>query len=85
MLKLQGEVLNVYKAPDFKPEEGEKKEGGHKVQLLTQVNLKNGEIKMDLYTLGVKDPDSYTVGEIADVPVGVFVRNNQIHFYGLNV
>jgi len=83
MLKLQGQVVNVYKAPDFKPAEGEKKEGGHKVQLMTQVHLKNGETKMDLVTLGVKDPDAYTVGEVAEVPVGAFVRNNQIQFYGI--
>jgi len=83
MLKLQGQVVNVYKAPDFKPVEGEKKEGGHKVQLMTEISLKNGETKMDLVTLGVKDPDLYQLGQIAEVPVGAFVRNNQIQFYGI--
>jgi len=83
MLKLEGQVINVYKAPDYKPTDGEKKEGGHKVQLMYEVHLKNGETKMDLVTLGVQDPDSYKVGEIAEVPVGAFVRNNQIQFYGL--
>lgn len=83
MLKLEGQVINVYKAPDFKPQEGEKKEGGHKVQLMTEVHLKNGETKMELVTLGVKNPDLYLVGEVAEVPVGAFVRNNQIQFYGV--
>lgn len=83
MLKLEGQVINVYKAPDFKPQEGEKKEGGHKVQLMTEVHLKNGETKMELVTLGVKNPDLYRIGEVAEVPVGAFVRNNQIQFYGV--
>lgn len=83
MLKLQGQVINVYKAPDFTPTTGEKKEGGHKVQLMTDTHLKNGETKMELVTLGVKDPDLYQVGTMAEVPVGIFVRNNQIQFYGV--
>lgn len=83
MLKLSGQVLNVYKAPDFKPEGGELKEGGHKVQLMTQVTMKNGETKMELVTLGVKDPDAYAIGEMAEVPVGVFARNNTVQFYGI--
>lgn len=83
MLKLEGQVINVYKAPDFKPQEGTTKEGGHKVQLMTEVHLKNGETKMELVTLGVKNPDLYKVGELAEVPVGAFVRNNQIQFYGV--
>lgn len=82
MLKLEGQVVNVYKAPDFTPKEGETKEGGHKVQLMTEMNLKNGEKKMELVTLSVKDPDRYEVGQLAEVPVGAFVRNGQIQFYG---
>jgi hypothetical protein len=83
MLKLQGRVVNVYKAPDFKPANGETKEGGHKVQLMTETTLKTGDMKMELVTLSVTDPDLYHVGEIAELPVGVFVRNNQIQFYGI--
>ncbi|MEW5980649.1 MAG: hypothetical protein AB1898_33170 [Acidobacteriota bacterium] len=82
MLKLEGQVVNVYKAPDFTPKEGEKKEGGHKVQLMTEMHLKNGETKMELVTLSVKDPDRYEVGQTAEVPVGIFVRNGQVQFYG---
>jgi len=83
MLKLQGQVVNVYKAPDFTPKDGEKKEGGHKVQLMTETQLKTGDTKMELITLTVENPDLYRVGELAEVPVGVFVRNNQIMFYGI--
>lgn len=85
MLKLEGIVMNVYKAPDFKPQEGEKKEGGHKVQLMTEVHLKNGETKMELVTLGVKNPDDYTVGAEASIPVGAFAKGAPVTFYGLNV
>ena len=83
MLILQGQVVNVYKAPDFTPTDGQKKEGGHKVQLMSESHLKNGESKMELVTLGVKEPGLYKVGEIAEVPVGIFLRNGQIQFYGL--
>jgi hypothetical protein len=50
---------------------------------MTDTHLKNGETKMELVTLGVKDPDLYQVGTMAEVPVGIFVRNNQIQFYGV--
>lgn len=84
MLKLTGQVINVYKAPDFKPQDGgDLKEGGHKVQLMTEVRMKNGETKMDLVTLGVKDPDAYAIGETAEVPVGAFARNGVVQFYGI--
>jgi hypothetical protein len=83
MLKLEGQVINVYKAPDFTPKDGEKKEGGHKVQLMTDTHLKNGEVKMDLVTLTVSDPDNYTIGQTAEVPVGVFVKGGQVQFYGI--
>ena len=85
MLKLEGLVVNVYKAPDFNPKEGEKKEGGHKVQLMTDVHMKNGEMKKELVTLTVKNPDLYTVGEEACIPVGAFAKGSPVTFYGLNV
>lgn len=85
MLKLQGQVINVYKAPDFKPKDGESKEGGHKVQLMTDTHLKNGEVRMELVTLTVKDPDRFTIGTTAELPVGVFARDNSIQFYALEV
>lgn len=85
MLKLEGLVVNVYKAPDFTPTDGEKKEGGHKVQLMTDIYLKNGETRKDIVTLTVKDPDMYIVGEEASIPVGAFAKGSPVTFYGLNV
>lgn len=85
MLKLEGLVVNVYKAPDFNPKEGEKKEGGHKVQLMTDVHMKNGETKKELVTLTVKNPDLYTIGAEASIPVGAFAKGAPVTFYGLNV
>ena len=85
MLKLEGLVVNVYKAPDFNPKEGEKKEGGHKVQLMTDIHMKNGETKKELVTLTVKNPDQYTVGKEASIPVGAFAKGAPVTFYGLNV
>jgi hypothetical protein len=86
MLKLEGQVVNVYKAPDYQPKDGgEKKVGSHKIQLITDVALKNGETKMDLVTLSVSDPDLYAIGQTASVPVGAFVQAGQIQFYGLKI
>lgn len=82
MLKLEGLVINVYKAPDFKAAEGQTKEGGHKVQILTDMPLRNGEMKKDLVTLTVKNPDLYMPGEVASIPVGVFAKGAPITFYG---
>lgn len=85
MLKLEGMVVNVYKAPDFTPTTGEKKEGGHKVQLMADVHMKNGETKKELITLTVKNPDQYIVGAEASIPVGAFAKGSPVTFYGLDV
>jgi len=85
MLKLEGMVVNVYKAPDFTPTDGDKKEGGHKVQLMTDIFLKNGETRKDIVTLTVKNPDLYTVGDEASIPVGAFAKGVPVTFYAMNV
>lgn len=82
MLKLQGLVQNVYKAPDF-TKDNKTTPGAWKVQLMYENHLSNGEVKMDLATLTIQSPDLYTIGETAEVPVGVFARGGQVQFFGI--
>lgn len=82
MLKLEGIVQNVYKAPDFS-KDGTTTPGAWKVQLMYENRMSNGEVRMDLATISIENPDLYTIGETAEVPVGVFARGGQIQFFGV--
>lgn len=84
MLKLSGQVVNVFKAPDFKKDENTTVPGGHKVQLMSELPLKNGETKMELVTLTVKNPDQYAIGETADIPVGYMVKGTSVTFFSVD-
>lgn len=83
MLKLSGQVVNVFKAPDF-TKDGKTTPGAHKVQLMSELSLKNGETKMELVTLSVKNPDLYAIGEISEIPVGYIVKGTSVTFFSVD-
>lgn len=73
MITLNGRLLNVYRAPVRKgAEDGEKEKD--KIQILGEVALPNGETRMDLMTITVKDARAFEGRENEDisVPVGAF-------------
>lgn len=82
MLKLSGQCINVFKAPDF-VQNGVTTPGQFKVQLQCKNIMKNGEMKIELHTLGVSDPSLYEVGETVEVPVSCYCKNNQVVFFGV--
>lgn len=59
MFVLQGKLLNVFETPKGTSKDGEKYGGDDKIQVLHEVQLKNGEKRMDLETLSVPDAAVY--------------------------
>ena len=70
MITLNGNLLNVFRAPVRKAaEEGEKEKD--KIQILGDVALPNGEVRKDLTTITVKDARKYQDLQGSDVSVSV--------------
>lgn len=87
MLTLCGQVANVFVAPEgVDKKTGEAYGGGHRVQLLAQVPLKNGSTKFDLVTLSTDQPEAFQAlrGKQVRVPVGAFVLGKSVGFFCLN-
>lgn len=86
MLTLNGQVLNVFQAPEgVSKKTGEKFGGQHRVQIMCENVLQNGEKRMDLVNLTVDDLEPYKKlqGRPVRVPVGCFVSNGGVLFYAL--
>lgn len=84
MLTLNGQVLNVFQAPQgVSKKTGESYGGQHRVQIMAENLLQNDEIRVDLVNLTVDNPEAYLPykGESVCVPVGVFCSNNAIQFF----
>jgi len=74
MLSLTANVVNVFRAPEGTNRDGEKFGGESKVQLQCVNLLKNGEKRVELYTLTTARPDVFekSLGKEVTVPVGAF-------------
>ena len=83
MLNLEGQVMNVFKAPSGKSKDGKEYGGEFKVQIQGLNTLRNGEARMDLMTMTCKNPDVYkeALGKTVRVPVGAFPSGNSVQFY----
>jgi hypothetical protein len=85
MLELTGKLVNVFKIDDWKnPKTGEVRPGGHKIQLLCENVLRNGEGKrMEMITLSVKNAKPFMdyIGQDIRVKVGAFVSGKAVQFY----
>lgn len=86
MLTLCGEVVRLFESPvGVDKKTGESYGGGHRVQLLAEVPLKNGESKLDLVTLSTDRPDSFKAlqGRWVRVPVGAYPMKEGVGFFCL--
>ncbi|MCF1185037.1 hypothetical protein L0E83_16540 [Marichromatium gracile] len=86
MLTLCGSVVRVFQAPDgVDRKTGETYEGGHRVQLLAEVPLRNGESKLDLVTLSTDQPGRFQelMQKWVRVPVGVYAAKGGVGMYAL--
>ena len=55
MLQITGKVINVFTQDGGKNKDGEEFAERHKVQLMGDVALPTGDVKMDLMSLSVQD------------------------------
>lgn len=86
MLTLNGTVTNIYQAPaGVNKQTGEKFGGQHRIQLMCENILQNGEKRIELIDLNVDNVDFYrsAIGKAVRVPVGVYVSGNKPAFYAL--
>jgi hypothetical protein len=86
MLTLNGTVANIYEAPKgVNKETGEAYGGQHRIQVMCENTLKNGEKRIELVDLTVDDVTTYreAIGKPVSVPVGVYVASGKPAFYAL--
>ena len=86
MLTLNGTVANIYEAPKgVNKETGEAYGGQHRIQVMCENTLKNGEKRIELVDLSVDDVTPYreAIGKPVGVPVGVYVASGKPAFYAL--
>lgn len=87
MLTLNGLVQNCFDTPETVDRKtGEVRPAASRIQILAENILQNGQRRMELVTLKVKDSRPYAalVGKPVRVPVGAFVSGSAVQFYALN-
>ena len=74
MLKLNGKVVNVFTKEGGTNKDGENYEERHKVQLMGERALPNGDVQMDLMDLTVSDLSDWNdmQGKEVSVDIGAF-------------
>ena len=74
MLQISGKVINVFTQEGGKNKDGTDYEERHKVQLMGEVALPNGDVKVDLMSLTVQDLSDWNEaqGKIISIDVGAF-------------
>lgn len=82
-LKLCGEVRHVLLTPEGKTRDGKAYGGRHQVQVECIEQLRNGETRIQMFTLATDHPEVYEPmkGKQIEVPVGVFSTPKGVQFY----
>lgn len=86
MLTLNGTVQNVYHVDErVDRKTGEVFPSADRVQLLAENELESGEVRLELVTLKVSNPQAYRalMGRRVAVPVGAFPAGSAVQFYAL--
>jgi hypothetical protein len=86
MLTLNGTVANIYESPKgVNKTTGEAYGGQHRIQIMCENILQNGEKRIELVDLAVDDVAPYRelIGKPVRVPVGVYVNAGKPAFYAL--
>lgn len=84
MLTLNGVVANCFDTPETN-RNGVVRPAASRVQIHAENTLENGQKRLELVTLKVKDikPYSELIGKAVRVPVGCFVASGAIMYYAL--
>ena len=84
MLQISGKVINVFTQQGGEGKDGTQYEARHKVQLMGEVALPNGDVKMDLMDLTVQDLSDWNdkQGKEISIDIGAFApsKGNIIYF-----
>ena len=83
MIKLEGQVINVFHMDAGKNKKGEEYDARDKIQLLGELELPNGETKKELIDLTVSDIDQYVglVGKTISIAAGAMSAGRSVIFY----
>ena len=84
MLQITGKVVNVFTTEAGKGKDGTEYAERHKVQLMGQVALPNGDVKMDLMDLTIDDLAEWNdkQNKTVSIDIGAFApsKGNIIYF-----
>jgi hypothetical protein len=86
MLTLTGNLANIYESPKgVNKTTGEAFGGQHRIQIMCENTLQNGEKRIELVdmTIGDETPYREQLGKTVRVPVGVYVNAGKPAFYAL--
>lgn len=86
MLTLNGQVANIYESPrGVNKTTGEAFGGQHRIQVMCENTLQNGERRIELVDLTLDDVVPYRdkLGQQVSIPVGVYVSGSRAAFYAL--
>ena len=86
MLTLNGTLSNIYVSPKgVNKTTGESFGGQHRLQVMCQNILQNGETRIDLVDLTIDEVEPYLsfIGKPVRVAVGVYVNAGKPAFYAL--
>lgn len=84
MFLLSGTIINVFESPKgISKKTGEEYGGQDKVQVMGEVPLPNGEIRMDMLTLTSHDsePLKKLIGKPVSIPVGFIAQSKGVITY----
>lgn len=80
-------IENLFKAKPFTDKKsGETTDGKWKVQTFEKIETEEG---MQMRLIDISIPDELAgkfkdkIGQVVDIPVGTFINNNKVGFYGL--
>lgn len=80
MFLLKGKLINIFETPKGKTKDGESYGGDDRIQVMHETTLSNGEKRVDLVDLTVKDVAPYRDKENAEIciPVSVSVWQGKL-------
>lgn len=84
MIKLEGTVLNVFTQQGGKDKKtGDQFADRDKVQILGAMDLPNGDVKNELFTLSVENYRDFKdlLNQKISIPVGVMAMGRNVIFY----
>lgn len=83
MIKLEGTVLNVFTQQGGQNKKGESFDDRDKVQILGAMDLPNGDVKNELFTLSVENYRDFKdfLNQKISIAVGAMASGRNVIFY----